>query len=120
MITSQQSSHSNNGLLTHSPQPYGRIGAALRQADLRFYQTARSSYHWAKHERKARTGLPFQTKLAMWRRGFFAESATIYDFPRNNPAEYLSDFQHFVRCGRINAWEGIYTRKLGLRAILLA
>jgi hypothetical protein len=120
MITSQQSSHSNNGLLTHCPQPYGRIGAALRQADLRLYQIARSSYHWAKHERKARTGLPFQTKLAMWRRGFFAESATIYDFPRNNPAEYLSDFQHFVRCGRINAWEGIYTRKLGLRAILLA
>src|SRR5689334_6229275 len=120
MITSQQSSQSNNGLLTHSLQPYGRIGAALRQADLRLYQTARSSYHWAKHERKARTGLPFQTKLSMWRRGFFAESATIYDFPRNNPAEYLSDFQHFVRCGRINAWEGIYTRKLGLRAILLA
>jgi Sugar-transfer associated ATP-grasp len=56
----------------------------------------------------------------MWRRGFFAESASIYDFPRNDPHQYLSDFQHFVRCGRINAWEGIYIRKLGLRSWLLA
>ena len=56
----------------------------------------------------------------MWRRGFFAESAAIYDFPRNNPQQYLSDYQHFVRCSRINAWEGLYVRKLGLRSFLLA
>jgi hypothetical protein len=96
------------------------LGAALRRVDLRLYQTARSSYQWAKHERKAHIDLPLRRKLDMWRRGFFAESATIYDFPSNNPHEYLSDFQHFVRCGRINAWEGIYTRKLGLRSWLLA
>ena len=56
----------------------------------------------------------------MWRRGFFAESAAIYDFPRNNPQQYLSDYQHFVRCSRINAWEGLYVRKMGLRSLLLA
>jgi Sugar-transfer associated ATP-grasp len=58
--------------------------------------------------------------MEMWRRGFFAESATIYDLPRNDPSEYLSDYQHFVRCGRINAWDGFYTHKLGLRSLLLA
>jgi len=98
----------------------GSVGVKLRRADLKFYQTARSSYQWAKHERKARVDLPLRRKLEMWRRGFFAESAAIYDFPRNDPNEYLSDFQHFVRCGRINAWEGIYVRKLGLRSLLLA
>src|SRR4051812_16419326 len=96
------------------------LGAALRRADLRLYQTARSSYQWAKHERKANTDLPFRRKLEMWRRGFFAESAAIYDFPHNNPRQYLSDYQHFVRCGRINSWEGLYQRKLGLRSVLLA
>jgi hypothetical protein len=99
---------------------FGTVTAALRRADLRLYQTARSSYAWFKHERKARTGLPLGRKFDMWRRGFFAESATIYDLPRNDPAEYLSDYQHFVRCGRINSWEGLYQRKLGLRSVLLA
>ncbi len=99
---------------------FGPVTAALRRADLRLYQTARSSYAWLKHERKARTGLPLGQKFDMWRRGFFAESATIYDLPRNDPAEYLSDYQHFVRCGRINSWEGLYQRKLGLRSVLLA
>jgi hypothetical protein len=96
------------------------LGAVLRRADLRLYQTARSAYQWVKHERKAQLDVPLRQKLEMWRRGFFAESSTIYDFPHNNPSEYLSDFQHFVRCGRINAWEGIYTHKLGLRSVLLA
>jgi hypothetical protein len=103
-----------------SPSEARTLVDTLRRADLRLYQTARSSYQWAKHERKARTVLPLRRKLQLWRRGFFAESAAIYDFPRNDPQEYLSDFQHFVHCGRINAWEGIYVRKLGLRSLLLA
>jgi hypothetical protein len=106
--------------LTASPARSGSLGAALRRADLRLYQTARCSYQWAKHERKAHSDLPLKSKLQMWRRGFFAESAAIYDFPRNNPRQYLSDYQHFVRCSRINAWEGLYVRKLGLRSLLLA
>jgi len=120
LMTMVQQVGPTNAAPVSSPHSYGRLGDALRRTDLKLYQTARSSYQWAKHERKARTGLSLPRKLAMWRRGFFAESATIYDFPRNNPEDYLSDFQHFVRCGRINAWEGIYVRKLGLRAILLA
>jgi len=38
-----------------------------------------------KHERKSRTELPLRRKMEMWRRGFFAESATIYDLPPNRP-----------------------------------
>jgi len=56
----------------------------------------------------------------MWRRGFFAESATVYDFPNNDPDFYLSDYQHFSMGHRINGWEGLYDHKLGLRALLLA
>ena len=48
----------------------------------------------------------------MWRRGFFAESATVYDFPNNDPDFYLSDYQHFSVGHRINGWEGLYDHKL--------
>jgi hypothetical protein len=87
---------------------------------LKLYQKARSTYNWVKHERKAKTGLPFPVKLEMWRNGFFAESAIIYDLPRNDPRNYLSDFQHFTRCSRINAWDGFYKHKMVLRSFLLA
>jgi putative polysaccharide biosynthesis protein len=84
------------------------------------YQALQASFRWLKHERKAATGLPLTQKLEMWRRGFFAESATIYDFPRNDPDLYLTDYQHFCMGQRINGWEGLYDHKLGLRALLLA
>jgi Sugar-transfer associated ATP-grasp len=84
------------------------------------YQTLQASYRWLKHERKAHTGLPIGRKVEMWRSGFFAESATIYDLPRNDPRDYLSDYQHLMMGQRINAWEGLYDHKLGLRSVLLA
>jgi hypothetical protein len=83
------------------------------------YQTLQATAQWIQHERKARTGLPLRHKLEMWRRGFFAESATIYDFPTNDPSLYLSDYQHFWMAQRINSWEGFYDHKLTLRALLL-
>jgi hypothetical protein len=84
------------------------------------YQTLQATFRWLKHEGKAHSGLPLRQKLQMWRRGFFAESATIYDFPHNDPRQYLSDYQHFHMGHRINGWEGLYDHKLGLRALLLA
>jgi hypothetical protein len=108
------------GIPQQSKRSYGRLGDAIRRADLQLYQTVRAGYQWALHERHADTPLPLGRKLAMWRRGFFAASALIYDLPRNAPKDYLSDFQRLVRCGRINAWEGLYKRKLGLRAMLRA
>jgi Sugar-transfer associated ATP-grasp len=119
-MNSDSASFRQNSGSKRSAARNGGVATALRKADLKLYQTARSSYQWLKHERKAQIDLPFRQKMEMWRRGFFAESATIYDLPRNDPREYLSDFQHFVRCGRINAWEGFYTHKLGLRSLLLA
>src|SRR5689334_8114084 len=56
----------------------------------------------------------------MWRRGFFAESATIYDLPANDPRLYLTDYQHFCMGQRVNRWEGFYDHKLSLRSLLLA
>ena len=84
------------------------------------YQRLQAIVRWLKHERKARTGLPLSSKLAMWRRGFFAESATIYDLPANDPRLYLTDYQHFYMGQWINDWEGFYDHKLSLRALLLA
>ena len=86
----------------------------------RGYQTLQAVFRWMKHERKAHADVPLPRKLDMWRRGFFAESATIYDFPRNNPDLYLSDYQHFHMGHLINGWEGLYDHKLGLRSLLLA
>jgi hypothetical protein len=83
------------------------------------YQMLQATFRWLKHEGKAHTGLPLGQKVEMWRRGFFAESATIYDLPRNEPDQYLTDYQHFLMGQRINGWEGLYDHKLGLRSLLL-
>jgi Sugar-transfer associated ATP-grasp len=108
------------GIPQQSKRSYGRLGDAIRRADLQLYQTVRAGYQWALHERRTDTRLPLARKLALWRRGFFAESGLIYDLPSNDYKDYLSDFQQLLRCGRINAWEGLYNRKLGLRAMLRA
>ncbi len=64
--------------------------------------------------------LPLSRKLRLWRRGFYSRSALLYEFPRDDEREYLSDYAHPVRCWRLNAWQAIYDRKLALRAFLLA
>jgi hypothetical protein len=84
------------------------------------YQTLQASVQWLQHERKARARIPLSLKLDVWRRGFFAESAIIYDFPANDPRWYVSDYQHFWMGQRVNAWEGLYEHKLSMRALLLA
>ncbi len=101
--------------------PVDQLGRALRSADERLYQVARSTHGLMKREWKAApTGLSLGRKLNMWRRGFFAESHTIYDLAQNNPDDYLSDYQHFVGCSRINAWNEFYAHKMVLRSFLLA
>jgi hypothetical protein len=84
------------------------------------YQALQARVRWLKHERKTRTGLPLGRKVEMWRQGFFAESATIYNFPANDPRLYLTDYQHFAMGQRVNGWEGLFDHKLSLRALLLA
>ncbi len=86
----------------------------------RLYQRLKSSYGWLKHERKNRTDIPLSRKLRMWRHGFFAESAMLYDLPRNDPGNYLSDYARAARCRDINTRNEFFAHKLVLRSFLLA
>ena len=103
--------------LRHSTQ----LGTTLKHVDRRIYHIVRTTYGWVQREwRGPRANLPLNRKLDLWRRGFFAESDTIYDLTRNSPDEYISDYQHAVSCSRINAWSGFYDHKMVLRSFLLA
>jgi hypothetical protein len=98
-----------------------RLGSTLKYADRRLYHVVRTTYRWAQREWNGnRTNLPFTRKLDLWRRGFFAESDSIYDLTRNRPDDYISDFQHAVGCSRINGWSGFYDHKMVLRSFLMA
>ncbi|MBA3658133.1 MAG: hypothetical protein H0W67_00880 [Gemmatimonadales bacterium] len=94
--------------------------ATRKLLGIRAYQAMWSGYRWLKHEFQSRSGPQPPFRLALWRQGFFAESAAVYDFPRNDPGEYLSDFQQIHLGGWINEWDGLFNHKLGLRAFLLA
>src|SRR5215218_9301745 len=98
-----------------------QLGTTLKQADRRLYHVVRTTYRWAQREWKGnRTDLPLTRKLDLWRRGFFAESDTIYDLTHNPPDDYISDYQHAVGCSRINGWSGFYDHKMVLRSFLMA
>jgi hypothetical protein len=97
-----------------------QLPSTLRKAiGSKRYQRLQATFRWLKYERKAHAELPLRQKMEMWRRGFFAESATIYDLPNNDASEYLTDYQHLLMGQRINGWEGLYDHKLGLRSLLL-
>ncbi|MBA3258238.1 MAG: hypothetical protein H0T68_02080 [Gemmatimonadales bacterium] len=100
--------------------PAFRIPPDAGVADRKIFQTAASTVKWLKYELQAPARLPLFRKLGMWRRGFYSRSALIYEFPRNDAREYISDYTHLVRCWRLNAWQAIYDHKLALRAFLLA
>lgn len=101
-------------------QAHDRVFPAEWATDSNLYQTARSCYRFLRHERRTPTSVPLTRKLGMWRRGFFAESAAIYDLPHNDVTHYLSDYQHLVRCSRVNSWNALYRHKLVLRSMLTA
>lgn len=46
--------------------------------------------------------IPLKMRLKMWRMGFLSESYVVYGLDRNNPKEYLTDAQRFLRTTRIN------------------
>lgn len=113
----------NNGSRTQPqfPRP-GSVteGVFGRLLGPRIYQGLKTGYGWLKHETNARTSLPVSRKLQMWRHGFYAESAMLYDLPRNDPREYLSDYARAARCGEINSHNDFFTHRLVLRSFLLA
>ncbi len=94
--------------------------ARRKAAGTRAYRYLKSVYGWLKHETLNQTRLPWKHKLGMWRRGFFAESAALYELERNDPGEYLSDFSRAARWREVNAHDGFFNHKLILRSFLLA
>jgi hypothetical protein len=86
----------------------------------RTYHRVKSGYGWLRHEKKDHTDIPLGRKLRMWRRGFFAESAVLYDLPRNDPGDYVSDYTRAARCAEINSHNEFFTHKMVLRSFLLA
>lgn len=97
--------------------PLSRRVEGWRQS--KAFSLVESTFNWTRHELKAKGGASSGRRLAMWRNGFYAESAILYDFPRNHPREYVSDFEQF-RCDAVNANNGLFKYKLQLRAFLLA
>ena len=61
---------------------------------------------------------PMGEKLASWRRGFRVENARLYDFPRNDPRLYISDYQRAHRCVRLNPVPELLDNKLFLKVLL--
>jgi hypothetical protein len=61
---------------------------------------------------------PLKFKLAWWRRGFLADSASIYDFPRQDPRDYFSDYAR-ARL-KVNPLPEFFNQKLWLRTFLLS
>jgi hypothetical protein len=84
------------------------------------YQSLKTGYGWLKHEKNDHSNLALPRKLSAWRRGFFAESAMLYDLGRNDPRNYLSDYARAARCREINPHNEFFNHKLVLRSFLLA
>jgi hypothetical protein len=113
----------NNGpsAIPQFPQPGTITGGVFKKLlGHRASQTFKAAYGWLKHERENPTQLPVSRKLQMWRQGFYAESAMLYDLPRNNAHDYLSDFARATRMGDVNSHNDYFKHKLVLRSFLLA
>jgi len=62
---------------------------------------------------------PLARRMRAWRRGFYADSYALYDLPRNNASDYVSDFMREYRCAFLNTSRSYFAHKLTFRAILL-
>jgi Sugar-transfer associated ATP-grasp len=96
------------------------LAGALKAVAPRLYQTVRSVY-WMWRDREERDApFPLARKLAMWRHGFRAESAWIYDFQYNDMRDYLDDRTQMYRCRLINPGNEFFEHKVMQRSLLLA
>jgi hypothetical protein len=97
------------------------VPSALRKLiGRRAFQWLRSGYTWTKHEVRARSGVPVARRLGLWRRGFYAESAAIYDLNNGRAGDYISDFAHESRLREVNTHNDLFAHKLVLRSFLTA
>ena len=107
--------------LPQFPQPGSVTGGVLsRLLGSRAHQNMKAAYRWLQHERSDRTRLPFRRKLGLWRRGFYAESAVLYNLRQSDAGDFLSDYARAARCANINSHEEFFRHKLVLRSFLLA
>ena len=53
------------------------------------------------------TSLSLAERAGYWRRGFLSRAAVLYDFDRYDPAEYLTDYERFVKTRGINGRFGV-------------
>lgn len=73
---------------------------------------------WLQRASEWKAPLPLGFKLRMWRRGFYARHAAIYDPAGVARGEYVSDYARDYRCNFINPVPPIFNHKLILRRIL--
>lgn len=82
------------------------------------YASARAIY-WLARGRELRAPYTLRHKLHAWRRGFRAESALVFGFPRPDWREFVSDYGREQRFGTINAARALFNQKPVMRAFLL-
>jgi len=82
------------------------------------FESVRSVYRLARGEERS-APFPLRHKIEWWRRGFRADSAAIYDLPRNDWRDYVSDYMRDHRCSTINPAPGVFDQKLLFRSFLL-
>jgi hypothetical protein len=77
----------------------------------RLFWTARAEHH----ERA-----PLAETVRLWRQGFTVDSARIYDFQRNDPRDYLNDYDRRYRARKLNADPAFFDHKVAQRCLLLS
>lgn len=68
--------------------------------------------------RELRAPYRLDQKLAAWSRGFRVETAKLYEIDRNDPRDYVNDYQRLHRCLRLNPVPELLDNKLFLRVLL--
>jgi hypothetical protein len=75
-------------------------------------------FFWMAREETARAPFPWREKLRWWPRGFYAESASLYDLSPDDADDYLNDCAH-LRLRKINPVRAFFDHKLLMRVALL-
>ena len=56
------------------------------------------------HERKAGVNIGTLKKIGLWKRGFYSNKYILYRLDRNNPKDYLSDYDRMTKTSKINGF----------------
>jgi hypothetical protein len=98
--------------------PSGLKRMLSRTLGPRRYRALRQA-QWAAGTEWRDSRFAWLTKFSAWRRGFTADSAALYEFPRPDWQDYLSDYVRENQCVLLNAVPHVFDQKLMLRVLLL-